>query len=144
MKPWLYAALLTNSIFLANVSFAEETLPKIPKEEKAFVDAINKFNKAKIVAQLGQPAKADDVKIKGTDKVAASIWHYHNINTAEDGTLYPTTELDFVDDTVVQVVFLNNDGSEANDGKTYEVPQKELPLEEVPQGYTPMNPPPGM
>jgi hypothetical protein len=103
---------------------------------------INKFDKTKIIAQLGKPAKEDDVKLKDSGKVVASIWHYHNLNTAADGTLYPTTELDFVDDKVVQVVFLNNDGSEANDGKTYDVaPQSP---DETPQGYTPMNPPPGM
>ena len=100
-------------------------LEKIPTEEKAFVDAINKLDKAKIVAQFGEPAKAEDVKVKGSGKVVASIWHYHNLNTAEDGSLYPTTELDFIDDKVVQVVFLNNDGSEANDGKSYELPQAE-------------------
>ena len=95
----------------------------LPTQEKAFVDAIKKFDKKSIIEQLGEPAKADDVKLKGTNKVVASIWHYHNINTAEDGTYYPTTELDFVDEKVVQVVFLNNDGSESADGQKYEVPQ---------------------
>ncbi len=97
---------------------------ELPTTEKAFVDAINKFDKKKIVEQLGEPAAADDVKLKGSDKVVASIWQYHNINTAEDGTYYPTTELDFIDDKVVQVVFLNNDGTEAEvKGQTYEIPQ---------------------
>ena len=77
-------------------------------------------------------------------KIVASIWQYHNINKAADGTLYPTTELDFVDDKVVQVVFLNNDGSEAASGQTYEVPQGQVPPDEVPLGYAPMNPPAGM
>ena len=68
---------------------------------------------------------------------------YHNLNIAADGKLYQTTELDFVDDQVVQVVFLNNDGSEATTGQTYEVNPNANP-DEVPQGYTPMNPPAGM
>lgn len=116
-------------IFLAQVAFiqvataTETTL--IPTQEKEFVDAINGLNKAKIVAQFGEPAKADDVRIKGSNKVVASIWQYHLINTAADGTYYETTELDFIDDKVVTVVFLNNDGSEKTDGaQTYQVPTK--------------------
>ena len=150
MKRWMLAVSLVASGLFANISFAEEMqsaidsegaqtqplLTEIPTEEKAFVAAINQFNKAKIVELLGEPAKADDVKVKGSGKVVASIWHYHNINTDENGVYYPTTELDFVDDKVVQVVFLNNDGSEANDGagKKYEAqPMPEMEkLEEIP------------
>ena len=153
MKRWMLAVSLVASGLFTNISFAEEMqsaidsegaqtqplLTEIPTEEKAFVAAINQFNKAKIVELLGEPAKADDVKVKGSGKVVASIWHYHNINTDENGVYYPTTELDFVDDKVVQVVFLNNDGSEANDGKTkdgkvYELqPMPEMEkLEEIP------------
>ena len=80
-------------------------------------------DKAKIIAQFGEPAKADDVKVKGSNKVVASIWQYHFINTAPDGTYYETTELDFIDDKVVTVVFLNNDGSEGTDnGQKFEAP----------------------
>ena len=148
-KGMLIVSLVTTGL-LANTSYAEETpsaqafeeaqlqplVTEIPTEEKAFVAVINQFNKAKIVELLGEPAKADDVKLKGSGKVVASIWHYHNINTDENGTYYPTTELDFVDDKVVQVVFLNNDGSEANDGagKKYEtqpIPEMEK-LEDIP------------
>ena len=128
MKTLAFAVLLATNTLFADACLADEAQPlagKIPTEEKAFVDAINKLDKAKIVAQFGEPAKAEDVKVKGSGKVVASIWHYHNLNTAEDGSLYPTTELDFIDDKVVQVVFLNNDGSEANDGKSYELPQAE-------------------
>ena len=153
MKKWMLAVSLVASSLFANVGFAEEAptpkqaqeseaaktqplLTEIPTEEKAFVAAINKFNKAKIVELLGQPARADDVKLKGSGKVVASIWHYHNINTDENGVYYPTTELDFVDDNVVQVVFLNNDGSDANDGagKKYDAqPMPEMEkLEEIP------------
>ena len=128
MKTLAFAVLLATNTLFAGACLADEAqalAEKIPTEEKAFVDAINKLDKAKIVAQFGEPAKAEDVKVKGSGKVVASIWHYHNINTAEDGSYYPTTELDFIDDKVVQVVFLNNDGSEANDGKSYELPQAE-------------------
>ena len=145
MKTWVLAVSLVANTLLTNISFADEaqTMPlkkeaatEIPTEEKAFVKVINQFDKAKIVQLLGEPAMADDVKLKGSGKVVASIWHYHNINTAEDGSYYLTTELDFVDDKVVQVVFLNNDGTEKNDGagKSYEtIPTPEMEkLEDIP------------
>ena len=154
MKTLPLAVLLSSTTFFANICLADDVKAapaagKIPTEEKAFVDAINKFDKTKIIAQLGKPAKEDDVKLKDSGKIVASIWQYHNLNTAADGTLYQTTELDFVDDQVVQVVFLNNDGSDATSGQTYDVPngqniENTVPEEEVPQGYTPMNPPAGM
>jgi hypothetical protein len=139
MKNWSLAVLLAST--LSSAAFADEAKTQplnetIPIEEKAFVDAINKYDKASIIAQFGEPAKAEDVKIKGSGKVVATIWHYHKINKAEDGSYYPTTELDFIDDKVVQVVFLNHDGSPANDGagKAYEaqpMPEVEI-LEEIP------------
>lgn len=135
MNKLLAAVLFSAQMLLPVSSYAEDakTMPlseeapvqskEIPTSEKAFVDAINKFTKAQIIEQLGEPAKADDIKLKDSGKVVASIWHYHNINTAEDGSYYETTELDFIDDIVVQVVFLNNDGSERNDGgQAYELP----------------------
>ena len=96
---------------------------EIPTTEKEFVAAINNFSKEQIIAQLGEPVRAEDVKLKDSGKVVASIWYYHNINTAEDGTYFPTTELDFIDGKVVQVVYMNNDGTEGPDtGQTYDVP----------------------
>lgn len=112
--------------------FAEEIAKSsIPIEERAFVDAIDGFTKAQIVAHFGEPSKADDVKIKGTNRVVASIWQYHNINKAQDGSFYPTTELDFIDDKVVQVVFLNHDGTEieAPDADSTSPPlQQDMPM----------------
>jgi hypothetical protein len=132
MKLWLLAALLATSFTTPAFADDAKTAPlpsEIPTAEKAFVSVINKYDQAKIVAQLGEPAKADDIKLKSSGKIVASIWHYHNINTAEDGSYYQTTELDFIDGKVVQVVFLNNDGSEGADkGQTYELPQGEPAL----------------
>lgn len=114
--------------------WAEEAVTpnaNIPVEEHAFVNAIDGFTKEQIVANFGEPSKADDVKIKGTNRVVASIWQYHNINKAEDGSFYPTTELDFIDDKVVQVVFLNHDGEEisAPDGDSSLYPlSPEMPM----------------
>jgi hypothetical protein len=132
MKLWslalLFAALFTTPAFADDAKIAP--LPsEIPTAEKAFVAVINQYDQAKIIAQLGEPAKADDIKLKDSGKIVASIWHYHNINTAEDGSYYQTTELDFIDGKVVQVVFLNNDGSEGPDkGQTYDLPQAEPQL----------------
>jgi hypothetical protein len=132
MKYLALIGLLLASISFTSAVVAEEKpalQSEIPTAEKDFVKAINGFDKAKIIAQFGEPAKAEDVKIKDTTKVVASIWHYHYINTAADGTYYQTTELDFIDDKVVMVVFMNHDGSEKNDGggQRYEMPDGEMP-----------------
>ena len=150
MKLWSLAFLLAVSTI--NTAFADEvelrplleetaaSTPVLPTNEKAFVDAISKFNKSSIVEQLGEPASSDDVRLKGTDKIVASIWHYHYVNTDADGTYYQTTELDFVDDKVVQVVFLNNEGSDKEaPGQAYEIPPN-LPDATAP-GHTPKAPP---
>ena len=139
MKNWSLAVLLAST--LSSTVYADEAKTQplsngIPIEEKAFVDAINKFDKAAIVAQFGEPAKAEDVKIKDSGKIVATIWHYHKINTAADGSYYPTTELDFIDDKVVQVVFLNHDGSAAHDGAGKKFEDESMPemekLEDIP------------
>jgi hypothetical protein len=55
----------------------------------------------------------------------ASIWQYHFINTAADGTYYETTELDFIDDKVVMVAFMNHNGDEGpGNAQQYQVPGK--------------------
>jgi len=126
MKYLVLVLTCISQIMFAKLALAD-TSPTdnstIPTIEKDFVGAINGFDKAKIVAQFGEPAKADDVKIKGSDKIVASIWQYHFINTTADGTYYETTELDFVDDKVVTVVFINNDGTEVdNNSEKFEIP----------------------
>jgi hypothetical protein len=121
---YILGAFFAQLVFI-QASFADEIVntPEIPTLERDFVNAINGFDKSKIIVQFGEPAKADDVKIKGTQKVVASIWQYHFINTAADGSYYETTELDFINDKVVTVVFLNNDGSDVSEsGEKIEVP----------------------
>lgn len=98
---------------------------EIPTLEQDFVKSINKFTKEQIIAQFGEPAQADDVKVKTTGKIVASIWQYHFINTAADGTYYETTELDFIDNKVVMVAFMNNDGAEGPEkGQQYQIPSQ--------------------
>ncbi len=129
MRTYLAALLcglgLTNSHAWAQDDVQTFALKEIPTEEKAFVDSIHQYTKAQIIEILGEPVKADDVKLKDSGRIVASIWHYHNINTDADGVYYPTTELDFIDDKVAMVVFLNGDGSE-----TQSSPQ---PYEQTPQ-----------
>lgn len=95
---------------------------EIPTAEKDFVASINRFEKSKIVEQFGEPSKKDDFKTD-TGKVIASVWQYHFLNTTAEGAYYETTELDFVDDKVVMVVFMNNDGSESTDDGVREIPE---------------------
>lgn len=128
MKYLAYCCLAIMQACFIQAAIAEDvtdsTNNNIPTLEKDFVNSINKFSKEQIIAQFGEPAKADDVKVKTTGKVVASIWQYHYINTAEDGSYYETTELDFIDDKVVMVAFMNNDGAEGPDsGQQYQVPK---------------------
>lgn len=128
MKRLLFIWLLIAPALLIETAVADEVTSSkstIPTIEQDFVKAINQFSKAQILAQFGEPAKSDDVKVKGSGKVVASIWLYHFINTAADGSYYETTELDFIDDKVVMVAFLKNDGSEGPEAsQQYEVPIK--------------------
>jgi hypothetical protein len=86
---------------------------EIPLSEHEFVAHIQTANKAQIIEHLGEPARAVDVKDDETGEVMGSIWHYHYLNTAVNGDYYKTTELDFVGDQVVTVVFstMDDDGS---------------------------------
>lgn len=98
----------------------------IPLNENEFVERMTAADKAEIVAKLGEPARAIDIKDDETGEVMGSIWHYHNLNTAENGDYYKTTELDFVGDQVVTVVFSTSEetGSEASTATEPEVTQQ--------------------
>jgi hypothetical protein len=85
---------------------------EIPTSEREFVAVINQYDKTKIIEQFGEPAKKDDMKLASSGEVIASIWQYHFINTNPEGAYYETTELDFIGDKVVMVVFMNHDGEE--------------------------------
>lgn len=87
---------------------------EIPLTEQEFVDRIKTADKALIVAQLGEPATAVDVTDEETGQVMGSIWHYHYLNTSNEGEYYKTTELDFVGDRVVTVIFSTSDTSADN------------------------------
>lgn len=129
ISNYLSALLLVSTVCLSQLTLADDAtqvMPvstgDLPTTEKEFVATIHQFDKKQIIEKLGEPSDADDVKIKGSDKVVASIWHYHYLNTGADGEYYQTTELDFIDDKVVVVVFLNNDGTDVDAGQKYDVP----------------------
>ncbi|WP_228519712.1 hypothetical protein [Methylophilus sp. QUAN] len=120
-QTWLSGVVAVALLSLSGSALAGATAAKFPEDEQGFVDAVGKLNRAQLIALLGEPARAEDVKLKDSGRVVASIWHYHNINKDAAGAYYPTTELDLIDDQVSVVVFLNNDGSDASSGQTYEV-----------------------
>ncbi len=117
MKPLFLAVLFALSGSVIADASEPSSSSNIPTVEKEFVDAMTAgVEKAKIVAQFGEPSKKDDIEDSG--KVVASIWQYHNINTTVDGKPYETTELDFVNDKVVMVVFMNHDGTDQQTSKS--------------------------
>jgi hypothetical protein len=111
MKLVTFALLFSISgfAFAGTENAAKST--EIPTNEKDFVASINGFEKAKIIEQLGEPSQKEDIQ-SASGKLVASVWQYHYLNTDEKGEYYQTTELDFMNDKVVMVVFMNNDGSE--------------------------------
>ncbi len=130
MKSILLASLLV----IAGVSHADPTTlastnSNIPTSEKEFLDHMEGADKTKVLAQFGQPSNSDDL-VADSGKVIASVWHYHNLNTDDKGAVYQTTELDFVGDKVVMIVFMNNDGT-APEPSNSEEPQNEAPASEV-------------
>jgi hypothetical protein len=117
------ALLLLLSLALAGTAYAQPNMLaggqakkniEIPTNEQAFVETIKNVDKAQILEQLGEPALRDDV-VGPDGEVIASVWHYSYLNTDENGTYYKTTELDFVRDKVVMVVFMNHDVLEAKE-----------------------------
>ena len=121
MKNHLLAILLILSppLFATEIDIDKSTLPV---DEKSFIEAISRFNKDEILKALGEPMHKEDIKMKASDEVVASVWQYHHINTAEDGSYYPVTELDFLDEFVETVVFQNNNGQPSGSpSQTYKI-----------------------
>jgi hypothetical protein len=121
MKNQLLAILLifSPSLFANEIDIDKNTLPV---DEKSFIEAISHFNKDEILKALGEPIHKEDIKMKSSDEIVASVWQYHHINTAEDGSYYPVTELDFLDEFVETVVFQNNNGQPSGSpSQTYKI-----------------------
>jgi hypothetical protein len=121
MKNQLLAILLILSppLFANEIDIDKSTLPV---DEKSFIEAISRFNKDEILKALGEPIYKEDIKMKSSEEIVGSVWQYHHINTAEDGSYYPTTELDFLDEFVETVVFQNNNGQPSGTpSQTYKI-----------------------
>ncbi len=121
MKNQLLAILLILSptLFANEIDIDKSTLPV---DEKSFIEAISRFNKEEIIRALGEPIYKEDIKMKSSEEIVGSVWQYHHINTAEDGSYYPTTELDFLDEFVETVVFQNNNGQPSGSpSQTYKI-----------------------
>jgi hypothetical protein len=130
------AFLLSLLLAFSGAALAEntaETAPasEIPTAEQEFVASINQYSKAQIIEQFGEPSKMEDMKIASTGEIIASIWHYHFINTNPEGEYYETTELDFLGDKVVMVVFMNHDGQEKISVEPPPAPQNEEPAPDM-------------
>jgi hypothetical protein len=111
MKQLLVA--LGCTLGLVSFSHANELTGLQSTVEQAFISHVQEINKDQILAEFGQPSQKED--LVGDDaKVFASIWRYHNLNKDEKGVTYPVTELDFVDDKVVLVVFMNDEDAIVN------------------------------
>jgi len=121
MKTLILASLLA----LAGPAMAAPA--EIPTDEHNFVESINSYDKAKIVEQFGEPSKKNDITDE-TNEVIATVWLYHFVNTTDDGAYYPTTELDFVGDKVVTVVFMNSDGEDTPNTVVKSRPSREPDL----------------
>ncbi len=121
MKLVTFALLLSMSGFAFAETGVGAKSTEIPTNEKDFVAKINGFEKSKIIEQLGEPSQKEDIQ-SAAGKLVASVWQYHYLNTDEKGEYYQTTELDFMNDKVVMVVFMNNDGTEKS-------PEAKIPKE---------------
>jgi hypothetical protein len=98
--------MIFSSVALADAPAIPER--EISASEQAFLDVVGGLSKEKIMEQFGEPARAED--LTGPDgELIASIWHYDYLNTDDNGEYYKSTELDFMDDKVVTVVFMNTD-----------------------------------
>lgn len=106
------------AVLLAGLSGAATAASdEIPLNEQDFVERIKTADKTQIVEQLGEPARAIDITDEETGAVMGSIWHYHYLNTSDNGDYYKTTELDFIGSRVVTVVFSMMEDGVANSAK---------------------------
>ena len=97
-------------------------MTELPTMDIKFVEKIGILTPDEILNILGEPAKRIELKMKSSDDVIARTWYYHNINTDDDGSYFPTTELDIVDGYVESVVFMNDvDEDTITEAQKYDV-----------------------
>lgn len=108
MKTLIHAVALW-FLAVSTPLFANDNLPL---DELGFVDAIPAFSKEKLTELLGEPKQKIEVTDDRTGQIIGLIWHYEYLNTNEDGDYYKSTELDLIDDKVVNIIFSNSDVDE--------------------------------
>jgi hypothetical protein len=114
---------LTAALLATLSGAAMASTDEIPLTEHEFVARIKTADKAQIIEHLGEPARAIDVKDDETGEVMGAIWHYYYLNTSESGEYYKTTELDFVGDKVITVVFSTHDGEDGGEATVRPEPE---------------------
>lgn len=80
----------------------------LPLDETGFVDAIPHLSKAQITELLGDPTESIVVTDDRSGDIIGLIWLYEYLNTNADGDYYKSTELDLIDDKVVNIIFSNS------------------------------------
>lgn len=130
--------LLVSLLLLSNISFSqhhsESTKPEespivdnLPSLYHEFVEVVGILTTDEIIALIGEPAKKINIKMQSSNNIIASTWYYHNLNTDEAGTYFPTTELDIIDGFVESVTFMNNiNESNLTEGTQFEIKKQDI------------------
>tara|TARA_B100000780_G_scaffold262237_1_gene215225 strand:- start:1343 stop:1750 length:408 start_codon:yes stop_codon:yes gene_type:complete len=125
--------LFISFLLLSNITFAQHhnEAPKsemppivdnLPSLYHEFVGVVGILTTDEIIALIGEPAKKINIKMQSSNNIIASTWYYHNLNTDESGTYFPTTELDIIDGFVESVTFMNNiNESNLTEGTQFDV-----------------------
>lgn len=95
------------AVLMSKSAFAAEPFPDVDYDLVEMVRATHP-SKADVIKAFGDPAKEEEIREQSSGKVVATILHYKNITKSPDGTYYPVTEFDFVNDSLESVVFLGS------------------------------------
>ena len=130
--------LLISLLLLSNISFSQHHSESTKSEESPivdnlpslyheFVEVVGILTTDEIIALIGEPAKKINIKMQSSNNIIASTWYYHNLNTDESGTYFPTTELDIIDGFVESVTFMNNiNESNLTEGTQFHIKKQDI------------------
>jgi hypothetical protein len=105
--------MLTPLLVFAMACPALAEIDSLPTEENAFLDVIPHVTPARVAELLGEPAQVSPVLDKDSGEEIGIILHYRYINTNSAGEYYKTTELDYVGNKLMVVVFSNKEIEES-------------------------------
>lgn len=106
--------MLTPLLALAMACPALAEIDSLPTEESAFLDVIPHVTPARVAELLGEPAQTTPVLDENSGEEIGAILHYRYINTNSAGEYYKTTELDYVGNRLMVVVFSNKEIEESS------------------------------